>query len=63
MGVVGYLDGTTYKISTRRTGVIPEANADSSYMFNGKILTNIDLSNLDITGTTNMYSKRLKTAI
>ena len=47
MGVVGYLDGTTYKVSTRRTGVMPEANADSSYMFNGKTLTNIDLDNLN----------------
>lgn len=44
MGVVGYLDGTTYKVSTRRTGEMPEAYADSSYMFNGKTLTNIDLS-------------------
>ena len=54
MGVVGYLDGTTYKVSTRRTGEMPEANADSSYMFNGKALTNIDLDNLDITVTTNI---------
>ena len=47
MGVVGYLDGTTYKVSTRRTGVMPEANADSSYMFRETSLQNIDLSNLD----------------
>ena len=47
MGVVGYLDGTTYKVSTRRTGIFPEANADCSNMFNGTSLTNIDLSNLD----------------
>ena len=54
MGVVGYLDGTTYKVSTRRTGYMPEANTDSSYMFNGALLTNIDLDNLDISSTTNI---------
>ena len=56
MGVVGYLDGTTYKVSTRRTGVMPEANADSSYMFNGKTLTNIDLDNLDTNNAISMNS-------
>ena len=54
MGVVGYLDGTIYKVSTRRTGVMPEANIDSSYMFNGKTLTDINLSNLDTRNVTNM---------
>lgn len=56
MGVVGYLDGTTYKVSTRRTGYIPEANANSSYMFNGSALTGIDLSNLNTTNVTDMSS-------
>lgn len=47
MGVVGYLDGTTYKVSTRRTGIMPVANEYANNMFRGTSLQNIDLSNLD----------------
>ena len=47
MGVVGYLDGTIYKISTRRTGYMPVANEYANHMFKGTSLQNIDLSNLD----------------
>ena len=54
MGVVGYLDGTTYKVSTRRTGIMPVANALSSNMFNGSTLTSIDLNNLDTSNVVNM---------
>ena len=54
MGVVGYLDGTTYKISTRRTGIKAEANVDSSYMFSETALTDIDLSNLNTTNVNTM---------
>lgn len=54
MGVVGYLDGTTYKVSTRRTGIMPQANDNSSYMFNGSSLTNIDLNNLYTNNVTDM---------
>lgn len=54
MGVVGYLDGTIYKVSTRRTEIFPKANVDSSYMFNESSLTDIDLDNLDISSTTNI---------
>ena len=54
MGVVGYLDGTTYKVSTRRTGIMPQANDNSSYMFSGSSLTNIDLNNLYTNNVTDM---------
>ena len=56
MGVVGYLDGTTYKVSTRRTGVMPEANERCNSMFSGSTLTNIDLSNLDTNNAISMNS-------
>ena len=67
MGVVGYLDGTTYKVSTRRTGYMPEANADSSYMFSETFLEYIDCSNLLTLNVTKMnhmfYNSSLLTEI
>ena len=60
MGVVGYLDGTTYKISTRRTGVMPVANDDCSKMFYMTNLQNIDLSNLDTSNVTKMFGMFLE---
>ena len=56
MGVVGYLDGTTYKVSTRRTGVMPEANAKSSHMFSESALQSIDLTNLNTSNVVSMMS-------
>ena len=56
MGIVAWLDGTTYKVSTRRSGVKIEANEDSSSMFYGKDLLNaIEFNNFDTSKVTNMW--------
>ena len=58
--IMAWLDGTTYKISTQKSGIKVYANPDSSYMFNGnentvcENLTNIDVTNLDTSQVTNM---------
>lgn len=57
-GVVGWLDGTTYKVSTQRTGVYVKAPTNAEYLFacyGSENLTSIDLSMLDTSDTTNMY--------
>lgn len=49
MGVVAWLDGSTYKVSTQRSGVPVMANKDSSYMFKETYydLESIDFTNFD----------------
>ena len=62
-GVVAWLNGTTFKVSTQKTGQKIIANEDSSYMFDGRNLgstttqkvTGISgLGNLDTSQVTNM---------
>ena len=53
-GVVGWLDGTTYKISTQKTGVKVFGNENCSYMFERPGLTSIDFTNFDTSNVTNM---------
>lgn len=67
-GVVGWLDGTTFKVSSQKPGRKIIANEDSSYMFSGdenngnkrtvtRRLTSITgLENLDTSNVTNMRS-------
>ena len=58
--IVAWLDETTYKVSTQKSGAKVFANPDSSIMFSGNRggacdnLTNIDVTNLDTSKTTNM---------
>ena len=53
--VVGWLDGTTFKVSTQRKGVKVIANEDSSKLFYDKTsLTSIDVTYLDTSSVTNM---------
>lgn len=53
-GVVAWMDGSTYKVSTQRN-VKALANADSSYMFKGKAnLTSIEFDNFDTSKVENM---------
>ena len=54
-GVVAWLDGTIFKISTQRTGVKVKFNDNSSGLFYwNKNLTNIDFSNVDTSDVTDM---------
>lgn len=63
--VVGWLDGTTFKVSTQKQGRKVIFNEDSSYMFCGdssygnkttttKNLTSMDFTNVDTSKVTNM---------
>lgn len=53
--VVGWLDGTTFKVSSQRKGVKVIANEDCSSMFAYKTdLTSLDLSYLDTSRVVNM---------
>ena len=55
-GVVGWLDGTVFKVSTQKSGKKVMANADASYMFyECSGLTTLDLSGLDTSKVTTMY--------
>lgn len=55
-GVIGWLDGTTWYVSTRREGLKVKANEDCSKMFLQKQLTDIDLTGLDTLAVKNMSS-------
>ena len=53
--VVGWLDGTTYYVSSQKTGQKVIGNSDCSNMFSyGKSLTSLRLSNFDTSKVTNM---------
>ena len=60
--IVAWRDGTTYKVSTQKSGKKVYANPDSSSMFYGysntvcKNLTSINCSNLDTSLVTNMQN-------
>ena len=55
--VVGWLDGTVWKVSAQRTGTKAIADTSCAKMFYGKTkLTQIDLSYLDTSNTTTMDS-------
>lgn len=54
LGIVGWYDGSTYYISTRKSGVKVKANKDCSCMFSSlSSLTSVDFSNLDTSEATN----------
>lgn len=54
-GVVGWLAGNTYYVSTQRSGANPQAPANASTMFKNKTsLTTIDVRALETEQTTNM---------
>ncbi len=54
-GVVGWLDGTTWKVSTQDSSKVVNFNEVSSYMFfNKDDLTNIDFNNVDTSNVTYM---------
>lgn len=53
--VVGWLDGTTWKVSTQDSNKVVNFNENSSKMFyEKKGLTNIDLNNVDTSNVTDM---------
>lgn len=54
-GIVAWMDGTAYKVSTQRDGVKVLSNLNSSGMFRGKgNLTSIEFDNLDTSMTEDM---------
>ena len=54
-GVVGWLDGTVFKVSTQKSGQKVVANADASAMFSEcSNLTTLDLSGFDTSNVTDM---------
>lgn len=53
--VVGWLDGTTWKVSTQDPNKVVNFNENSGEMFeNKRNLTNIDFNNVDTSNVTNM---------
>ena len=54
--VVGWLDGTTWKVSTQDSSKVVNFNENSSEMFSYKKgLTNINFNNVDTSNTTDMW--------
>ena len=59
--VVGWLDGTTWKVSTQDSNKVVNFNKNSSTMFADKMhLTNIDFNNVDTSNVKNMESMFLR---
>ena len=52
--IVGWAEGTTYKISTQDYGKSVQFSADSSYMFMNCTAKEIDFDNIDTSAVTNM---------
>ena len=63
-GVVGWLDGTTWKVSTQDSSKVVNFNEVSGYMFfNKDDLTNIDFNNVDTSNVTNMAEMFYRTKL
>lgn len=53
--VLGYLDGTTYYITSNKSGQKVIANTSLMYMFSNLSVTSIDVNNLDTSNTQSFY--------
>lgn len=55
--IIGWLDGTTWYVSSQQSDIEINANQDSSHMFTGlNLLTEIDFSNLNTSNVLSMWN-------